>query len=332
MKCLDLLGLSEQVRAAGQPVLHVEIQLQNGKVLSKMDLSQSLAQYGQGMLAIQRADLVSILAAALPGDVVRFGKKYAKHVTEGEFVRVLFDDGSQTEPADFLIGADGLRSRVRYANFPNMAPLRYSGQTCYRGIAQFDLPHEFRSAAREIWGGRLRFGFASVGPRQVYWYAPITSPPNSPNVADQLAEMYAGFPAPVPELLKATPKEEIIQTDLHDFMPIPRWWNGSAVLLGDVAHAMTPNMGQGGAQAIEDACTLAFQFSLCTDVQKVFQRYQCLRSPKTSRIVGTAWKFGQMAHWENKRACFLRNLLLRCTPNWLTNMSMGWMYKLKFDE
>jgi 2-polyprenyl-6-methoxyphenol hydroxylase-like FAD-dependent oxidoreductase len=331
MQVLDRLGLSGAITGAGWPLERIQVRTGAGGVLLDVDLHKVRAKYGHTTVSIHRAALVQVLADALPPGTLRLGKRCSGFEQAGGAVTVRFEDGTQAR-GDLLVAADGIRSVVREQLFPGV-PLRYSGQTCYRGIADLELPADLARVCWEVWGGTVRIGFSAVGPRQVYWFAPVTAPPGGESggaLAERLAERYADFPAPIPEILRETPAEDIIRTDLYDFAPIGRWWQGRVVLLGDAAHAMTPNLGQGGAQAIEDAYVLAEQLARCATAEQAFQEYERLRQPKVRWIVNTAWRFGQLAHLRNRWLQRLRNLVLKGTPGWLNEKQFDRLYALNY--
>jgi 2-polyprenyl-6-methoxyphenol hydroxylase-like FAD-dependent oxidoreductase len=254
MQVLDRLGLSAAVARAGWPLERIQLRSVRDGLLQDFDLRPVIARFGHATISIHRAALVQTLADALPAGTVHLGKRCTGVESDPAGVTVRFADGSQ-ERGDLLIGADGIHSAVRERLFPPVE-LRYSGQTCYRGIADMELPAGLEHTCWEVWGGALRVGFSAIGPRSLYWFAPLLAPAGSPAPAKALsawlADQYAAFPAPVPEMLRQT-AAEIIRTDLYDFAPRSPWSCGRVVLLGDAAHATTPNLGQGGAQALEDA-------------------------------------------------------------------------------
>ncbi len=159
-----------------------------------------------------------------------------------------------------MIGAHSLRSVVRRALFPEVR-LRYSGQTSYRGVAAFRRPDKQEGTAWEVWGKGCRFGFSAIAEEEVYWFATLDAPPDGIDAPGegrtQLETLSVSFPGPIPALIRATPPEAITRTGMYDFPPMRSWHAGRVVLVGDAAHATTPNLDQGGAQAIEDAYVLA---------------------------------------------------------------------------
>jgi len=332
MQVLDRLGLNATVAQAGWSLERIQLRSATDGLLQEVDLKPVVQRFGHSTVTIHRATLVQLLADALPPDTVHLGKRCAGVAADATGVTVRFEDGSH-ERGDLLIGADGIHSVVRDKLFPPVT-LRYSGQTCYRGIADMELPAGLERTCWEVWGGALRVGFSPIGPRECYWFAPMIAPTGSPEPAAALstwlADQYAAFPAPVPEMLRLTPAAEIVRTDLYDFTPRVPWSSGRVVLLGDAAHAMTPNLGQGGAQAIEDAFVLAEQLARQPDWSRAFQEYERARWPKVRYIVKTAWRFGRIAHLRNPILQKLRNWFLKGTPAWHNRNQLNWLYTLNY--
>lgn len=115
-------------------------------------------------------------------------------------------------------------------------------------------------------------------------------------------------------ILERTDEAEILRTDIRDRPPVRSWSKGRVVLLGDAAHPMTPNLGQGGCQAIEDAVVLARALATMPSVEAALRRYEALRIPRANEIVQRSYGMGRVAQWENRAAIRLRNLLVRLTP------------------
>ncbi len=315
---LDQLGLGDAIAARGVEIDRAEIVDLAGGVLQHIDLTWLRETWGRCSIAIRRSDLQGVLREALPAEAIQLGKKLQHVRHEGDCVTACFTDGTEVV-ADVLIGADGLHSRVREAVTPG-APLRSAGQACYVGLTSFHLPDALRHVAREVWGGAFRFGFSPVTADQVYWFAPISTTPGQAALPESLGDLrrcYAAFPAPIPEILAHTAEADVLRLDLHDLPPLPRWWSQRAVLLGDAAHAMTPNLGQGGAQAIEDAYFLADALATCATPEKAFAHYEHQRKARTARLGATAWTLGRLAHAQRPWARGVRNWALRAMPQWM---------------
>lgn len=330
MQTLAKLGLAAAVAEAGCPLDGIQIRTQSGTVLSRFDLGPVKTQYGHTTISIHRAALIGLLAAALPAGVLHLGKRFSRFESSPDQVAAAFEDGSAAQ-GDLLVGADGIRSVVREQLFPGVK-LRYSGQTCYRGISAMKLPDALSNTCWEVWGGRYRFGFSSIQHGQVYWFAPMTAPAGgdfqTSETAAELADCYADFPNPIPQIIAASSMADVIRTDLYDFPPIPRWHEGRVVLIGDAAHAMTPNLGQGGAQAIEDALVLAEEFSQQHSAAEALGRFERIRMSKVKWVVNTAWRLGQMAHVQAPPARWLRDLALRWLPEQVNRKQLDRLYRL----
>lgn len=316
MRVLAALGVRDSVAQAGVHLKRIELRDLRGTPLQIVDGAEAARRYGEPTIAIARTGLVRALATHLPDGVLHLGKRCLDAVEDETGITLRFEDGSEAR-ADLAVAADGIHSRLRDRTLGPVC-LRYAGQTCYRGIARHRAG-DLVQTCREIWGGRLRFGFSSLSPDEVYWFAPMTAPARMTVEPERLKtwllETYAAFPDPVGSLLHDTPDERIIQTDLYDFPPLDRWSSGRLVLIGDAAHAMTPNLGQGGAQAIEDAWALARCLADCQGRwAEAFQTFYRERQARTRWIASTAWQLGKLAHIENPIARAVRNLALTYTP------------------
>ena len=116
------------------------------------------------------------------------------------------------------------------------------------------------------------------------------------------------------QLIEATPEEKIIRSDISDFVPLTQWSKGNVALLGDAAHATTPNLGQGGCQAVEDAYVIALCLKEEKSIEKAFQRYQSIRYEKARYVVDTSWRFSELTNIGNPILQKLRNVLLKSLP------------------
>jgi 2-polyprenyl-6-methoxyphenol hydroxylase-like FAD-dependent oxidoreductase len=310
---LRTLGLDAAVRAAGRDVTLGLGLTDTGKTLQATDMSFLAAELGAGIVAIHRARLQQIFASALERTAIRLDKRCTGFDDDGDGVTVRFDDGS-SERADLLVGADGLHSAVRGALFGE-SPLRYAGYTSWRGIAPLAPDAEGRVA--ELWGRGLRFGYAPVSASETYWFAVANAPEGGRDEDPKraVAERFGSFCAPVPELVAATPEDRVFRTDIHDRPPIASWSRGRVTLLGDAAHPTTPNLGQGGCMAIEDAVTLAHELATKDSHAAAFAAYEAKRVARTSKIVEASFKFGRIAQLDGAVSTALRNFVMRLTPS-----------------
>ena len=122
-----------------------------------------------------------------------------------------------------------------------------------------------------------------------------------------LIEFFSEFHSDILNIISATKTEQIVVSDIIDLKPIDKWQDENVCLIGDAAHATTPNLGQGACQAIEDAYVLGKLLDSGLEIQNTFAEYENLRRKKAHTIVNTSWTVGKMAHIENKFGIWLRN-------------------------
>lgn len=332
MQVLQRMGIADEVTARGKRLTYGEVKVLNGPVLSRLDLEALAKQFGHTTVSIHRARLQDILVRALPSGTLVLGSACAGVEERENDVLLRFKNGTEVA-ADAVIGADGLHSVVRSAVAPH-ARLRYAGQTSYRGVCRFTIPHEMRGHGGELWGTEGRIGFSPIGRDEVYWFAVEDAPAGGTDAPGTLLKkmerLAVRFPDPIPAILSATREEDIIRTDLYDLKPLDRWWKGRVVLVGDAAHATTPNLGQGGAQAIEDAWALASCIATHGVGPQAFQAYQNLRMRKARQIVTTSWWLGKAAHVKNPIARALRNALMRAIPESASRKQLEQISTLNF--
>lgn len=323
--------LGQEVAAAGLAFDRFSLQQSDGTVLSAVDTRSLATRFGHRPLTILRSELHACLCRRLEAGSLRLGKGFAGYETTPTGLRVRFDDGSQTE-ADFLLGADGLRSAVRQ-QLLGACRLRYAGQTCWRGLSPLVLPATYAGQATEIWGqapGR-RAGFSQATSELTYFYLTDAAPAGQPGLTPAaLRERFAGFPPVVAQLLAALPAEQLIHGDLYDLAPLQRYTQGRVALLGDAAHATTPNLGQGANQALESALVLSQCLSRISrpgQLEAAFAEYERRRMPRASSIVARSWRLGALSQLRHGQG--LRNLLMRLTPASLMSRSFAELYSLE---
>ena len=332
MNILERYGVADGVRDTGVSIDSLIIFDNNGRKISETPayFSKNGVQYQT--VAIHRGILQDVLLSYLPSDILLTGKS-CSHVNahEGE-TEVFFEDDTSTK-CRFIIGADGLHSKVRESIFPNQK-LRYSGQVCWRGISDITLSPAWSKQLSEVWGAGIRFGFVPIDASRVYWYATKSvkkgSISENISIKKMLLDTYSEFPDPITEVISQTDNTLIIRDDINDLSPMKSWFSGAAVLVGDAAHASTPNIGQGGAQAIEDSWVLSEKIANCASLQEAFHEFQATRFSKVQRIVNVSWQIGQATNLTNRTACKIRNSLFRYVPDVIAKQQSRLIYDVPY--
>lgn len=325
LRALDHLGVGGSVRARGKPSAAGEVRRDDGRVLLRVEYArfERESDLPPTLWMLHRAELIDALAQHVPSATVRLGRRLVSVeqalCTPGSTahagpVTAVFDDGSRVT-RDILIGADGIRSTVRAALFGDSPP-RYAGYTCWRGVAK--IPSELHPSDLlvEIWGSGQRFGITPLPGGRVYWFAVVDAPPGGSATDEhgEVSRMFRTWAAPVPEIIARTPDEAVVRNDIIDRPPARPWHCGSAVLVGDAAHPTTPNLGQGGCMAIEDAPILARCLTANAAISAGLQAFERLRFKRTASVTRGSWKMGRLAQGSSPFLRFARDWITRLSP------------------
>ena len=215
--------------------------------------------------------------------------------------------GNRLPYHDLLIGADGIRSAVRESLY-GAIPLRYSGTTCWRAL----VPNPGINESFEAWGGAARIGVVPLNRNRLYVYLVLTAPRGMPRQTsiDAIRPHFENFASPVPAILKALSSATLLHHDLEE-LPAPLWGRDRTILIGDAAHAMTPNLGQGAGMSIEDAAILPQVVAASNPAEAI----RALRHQRVTHIQKQSRITGEVAHWQSSAAILLRNALFRFIPD-----------------
>lgn len=307
MQVFDRLGLKEKIEKAGNTIHRIVITDESLKTISQTEIKELEAQYNSCNVAIHRAELQKILAENLNPESIQLNHSLQKIQKEENYI-LDFNNGNRIE-STVIFGADGIKSPIRN-QILKTGTIRSSGQKCWRGLVNFDLPEKHHQEAFEMWGKGKRFGFVKISDKKVYWYACVNEKSFEKHL--KIAEIFKDFDALVLKIIEATSLENIICNIISDLAPIPRWYTENLCLIGDAAHATTPNMGQGACQAIEDAYIIGKLLENNKDFNTVFEEFQRIRRKKVDYIVNTSRTIGKISQWEKGNS--IRNFLMGLIP------------------
>lgn len=299
VKILNKLGLGEKIAEIGGKIDRMQYRSFTDELLNDIDLQPLIKEVGQRPYPVARSDLQQMLLEAFPGQV-KLNCKCVAVEEYGDGVTAIFEDG-HTTTGDLLIAADGVRSTIRpYVLGEEIQP-RYAGYVNWNGLveASEDL------APKNSWiiyvGEHKRAAMMPVGSERFYFFFDVPMPKEKASVAGEiqsdLTNFFAGWPQPVQTLIQRLDPQKTNRLLIHDVGPLDRFVRGRVALLGDAAHTATPDLGQGGGQAMEDAEVLT-RYLLTTNisVEDALLRYEAERKERTSAIVLKARKRADKIH------------------------------------
>lgn len=322
-EALDLVGLGDAVRNIARDGITggsiAVLRRSQGEATASWLLSVPVTAAAT-MRSVHRAALHHELLVHLRPGTVRTGS--AALVTADGTPQVTAND--RDEQFDLVVAADGIRSQNRGLLGLDTG-LRYAGYTAWRGVT--NRPVSFDLQPGEIWARGQVFGMVPLLDGRVYWYATRNLPEGqrASNEYEFVQQQFATWHAPVRECIAATAEDAVMRHDIYDLAgPLTTFVCGRTVLIGDAAHAMTPNLGQGAGQGIEDAATLTYLLrdADAGELDTILARYVQLRKRRTSVVMRRSRAAGAMAQAEHPFAVGFRNALVRLTPGWVMSATM----------
>lgn len=328
MLALQQMEVGESILAHGLPLHEQRFYNGKGKLMNTIDFTRLKKQFGEETITIQRADLHEALFEAVPSASFHFNKRVEHFTQNKDRVTLTFTDGT-VATHEFVIAADGIHSLFRQQLVPNSSP-RYAGYTCWRGISQNDgdVPLHVSS---EAWSTDGRFGWAPLHNGEVYWFACVNAREGDAFYANlsprEVAAQFKHFGPTVERLIQETKDDYFLHHDLYDIAPLSTFHYGRILLLGDAAHATTPNMGQGAGQSIEDAYELMLAFEREDTWELIAERYDAYRVPKTKKVIDISRQIGWAAQWDQRWLVTLRDTIFPYVPKSLLFQRLTFLFK-----
>ena len=299
VKVMNRLGLGKEIAEIGGPMKRMTYFNKSGKTLTDFSLDPLVEAVGQHPYPVARTDLQQMLLTALGEDEVHLNSKCVAVEQTAESATAIFDTGHRAT-GDIVVGADGTHSTVREHVLGHPTERRYAGYVNWNGLVKADE----KLADKESWviyvGDAQRASMMPVGGDRFYFFfdvpLPFESEPGE-DIQAELSEHFKGWAEPVQNLISMIDTDQTNRVKIHDIEPLPAFVKGRVALLGDAGHSTTPDLGQGGCQAFEDAWVLAN--SLLTtnlSVEDALKRYEELRRDRTANIILKARKRANMIH------------------------------------
>jgi FAD-dependent urate hydroxylase len=283
VRALRYLGLESAVTERAELIPRQRFCDHRGNMLVDVDLKALWGDVGP-CLALRRADLHAVLAFYDEAVPVRMGVSLRGLSQQDGGAAVEFDDGSLTR-YDLVIGADGIHSQVRQFIFDD-AGIRPVGQVAWRFVTE--CPPELTTWTVQL-GHGVSFLAMPIGLGLAYCYcdgpAQSICPSEGDDVRARLAELTRGFSALVPAILDSLGPEDAVHIAPIEEVTLDTWSFGSALLIGDAAHATSPNMAEGAAMALEDGLTLAECLASGNGVAETIATFQARRRPRMQWVL-----------------------------------------------
>jgi 2-polyprenyl-6-methoxyphenol hydroxylase-like FAD-dependent oxidoreductase len=270
-------------------------------------------------LAILRAELQSALAQSVPNHSMHLGHAFSHLEQRANSVHLRFENGASAE-ADLVVACDGIHSTVR-KSLGLKTKLSNRHYSVWRGVTHLDPSFDSRQLGlehdgdfSESYGRGTRFGILRLGPGRIHWYATANNSlvPRDLPERPALQKLFAGWHSPIPALLADA--ENIVHSEVQDRLSTLPWVVGRVAILGDAAHPISPNFGQGACLAIEDAVVLAACLQAQQNLPRALRRYEISRYPRCLEILFMSREAGRFAQFQNRALVHLRKYFIKLAP------------------
>ena len=306
VKCLNYLGLTDEIQALGGEMESLAyVDGLNQQTMTQFSLSPLYKEVGQKAYPVSRADLQHLLMQKFGTEQIHLGKKMIRIEDQQSNVTIHFEDGCSVQ-ADLLIGADGTHSLSRQYVLGHSVERRYAGYVNWNGLVEINAELAPAQQWTTFIGEGKRVSLMPVANNRFYFFFDVPLDAGLPNHRDQyktlLKQYFKGWCAPVQQLIDAIDEQKTNRVEIHDIEPFMDFYNGHVVLLGDAAHSTTPDIGQGGCQAMEDAIYLARALQINTfGLDDALTRYQNKRNQRTREMVLRARKRCDVTHMKDRQ-------------------------------
>ena len=306
VKCLNYLGLTEQVaKLGGQMNDLAYIDGLNGEVMTQFSLAPLIEEVGQRPYPVSRAELQNMLMDEFGRQDIQLGKKMVSIEDKGQHVEIGFQDGS-TASAALLIGADGTHSMTRQYVLGKQVERRYAGYVNWNGLVEISEDLAPAQQWTTFVGEGKRASLMPVAEHRFYFFFDVPLPVGLENQRSEykilLKQYFSGWCPQVQRLIDSIDEQKTNRVEIHDIEPFTQFYKGRVVILGDAAHSTTPDIGQGGCQAMEDAVYLARALQINTlGLEDALKRYQNKRNERANELLLRARKRCDVTHMKDEQ-------------------------------
>lgn len=343
MNVLAALGLAEKVKARGSLGLENIFYNQKGQILARYP-NGTVSEYGQNAVSLMRPALYDVLCEEInrKGIPIHYCKRLVSITQTDTTVIAHFDDGTQDE-GELLVGSDGVRSQTRRLILPNGPQPEFIKIIGVGGVVPADdmpmMSAQDRQNFHFTFGAKGFFGYCGAEKGDVMWWANLASEREYtreeitsvriPELQQELMAIFRGYHAPIEVIIQKM--QQPIKMNVYDIPSLPKWHEERVLLIGDAAHAVSPNSGQGASMAMEDAMYLAKLLRDSADYQSVFAQFEAHRKPRAERVVAEGRRRGSDKKVTSAFQQTLREIMMRIFVNLFAHKGQDWMYAYKID-
>jgi 2-polyprenyl-6-methoxyphenol hydroxylase-like FAD-dependent oxidoreductase len=332
---LERLGLVDEIIRASTP--------QEGMIFATKNLSPLMTLTGDALrrscgfpiIAVRRRDLWQALERrwrASGGDI-HYGHAVDRIEMTGDGATVFFAGTGQALRAAYVIGADGMGSKVRAAIEPR-STVQYQGIRTWLGHSVTPVAERYVGRTIEAWGRGTRFVLTSLDGRTVHFSALERSPVYETNAAPipddtlgRLQSAFATYHSDVVAVLKAADPQSLVRCNFGVVSGLAEPFSGPVAVIGDAAHGMPPNMGQGASLGLEDALYISQMLASLAEPEAAFRAYARGRRGRVQDMRFLANAMNSLFQPEHPVACLARDVISALIPDRLTALRMGQLYQ-----
>ncbi|MEX0557687.1 FAD-dependent urate hydroxylase HpxO [Raoultella terrigena] len=300
VKCMNLLGMGDITETYGGPLRYMAYQdHRHGKTLTRFSLAPLVERTGGRPCPVSRSELQGEMLNFWGRDAVRFGKRATRVEEDDDGVTAWFSDGT-TARGDMLIAADGSHSALRPYVLGFTPERRYAGYVNWNGLVEIDEAIAPADQWTTFVGEGKRVSLMPVANGRFYFFFDVPLPAglaeDRSTLRADLSRYFSGWAAPVQELIARLDPATTNRIEIHDIEPFDRLVRGRVALLGDAGHSTTPDIGQGGCAALEDAVVLGETFRDGGDIAAALRLYEARRCERVRDLILKARKRCDITH------------------------------------
>jgi 2-polyprenyl-6-methoxyphenol hydroxylase-like FAD-dependent oxidoreductase len=350
MNVLAELGFTETLTSRATIARESVFVNEQGKLLGRLPYGNP-QRYGQPAVSMSRALLFGLLAEELRREEIpiHYEKRVTNVMDSGTAVTISFNDGGSAQ-GDLLIGADGVRSAVRSYLLPTGPHPAYTGIIGIGGFTPLAalpaIPRADVEALTYTFGSHGFFGYGGADTGSMMWWSNLWRKHEFSHeelanldqraIQDELLQRYHGYHEPIASLVTHT--ASVLRMNVYDILSLPTWHRGRVTLMGDAAHAVSPNAGQGASMALEDAMCLAMLLRDCGgDYARAFAELERWRKNRVEKIVAEGRRRGGDKEEVSRFQSRMRNAMMRFflgrasekSDDWLFSYRLNWSEKLR---